>query len=770
MSDVAASPFSRETAPVVSRLGALRFQISLWFWADGLSRVLWSAAGLLVLDLGIDWFFRMDLPQRVVMLGLMIATICWVAYRRLVRPLSASITEDALALQVEKGNKGLGESLISALQFARMGDISSHGMSPTMVQETIRRGMQAAKGINFGGILDAGEFRLNVVLVLVALAAFAGGGAGVAMNPLMRIWFNRNILLGNDVWPQKTYLEVMRAENGRVKFPRGEDWTQVVRVRENSLIVPENVNIEFRRSRGRQTQAMKKTGDRAFEAVFSNVIEEFDFRARGGDDVTPWIRVELVEQPAVEKLILKVTPPKYTGKSDESLPPGKGPYFVLKGSSLQLSGTANKPLARAALVIDGKSHPLTLASPTEFSGEVSAKDLTAGQYVIDLEDTEKLTGRRPTVFGLRITPDREPKVRARLVGVSGMVVPRARIPLICKISDDYSVVGAEVSYLWRDDVAQTTNDGKLPLPAAKDLLGKREVDFADSLDLEPLKIPTGTSLNFHVASQDNDNVSGPNIGKSSDFLLRVVTEEELRTDLLRREKEQRQEFERLLKNQEDLLTDAKALQAGVGEQALTQEQKDALMQFQRRQKVIGTNVAAIGDRLNGIVIEVRNNRLEDPAGKLEKRLLEDIIKPMGEIADLAVPDVVQQLDKSRRLATDAAPRGVALAAAITRQEEIADVMREILKHLVKSEGYQEAVNLLYEIQKSQQDVYDKTIKEKQDRIKGIIEGRSPEEGSPKPEEGEKPAEGPKAEPKPDPQPSEKGNPQPAEAEKSPAKE
>jgi hypothetical protein len=60
-------------------------------------------------------------------------------------------------------------------------------------------------------------------------------------------------------------------------------------------------------------------------------------------------------------------------------------------------------------------------------------------------------------------------------------------------------------------------------------------------------------------------------------------------------------------------------------------------------------------------------------------------------------------------------------------------MQEILRHMVKSEGFQEAVNLLYEIQKAQTDVHDQTNKERQDRIKRILEGGG----------GEKPAEPPK---------------------------
>lgn len=733
MSDIAAGPLTNETAPVITRLSQLRSQMTRWFLVDGLSRVLWLLIGLCVLDLAVDWFFHMDKPQRVVMLALIGGAVAWLVWRRLVRPLSVEVSDDALCLQVEKGNKQLSEGLISALQFARMPDVAARGMSPMLVRQTVLYGTQAARNVNFGGVLDAKQFQVNVGLLVLAMVVVVGTGVGVAQSNYLNIWFNRNVLLGDKLWPQKTYLDVKRVKDGKVKFPRGEDWTQVVEVTPDSEVVPENVYIDFRQARGRSVQSMKKTPDRPreFETVFSNVIEEFEFRARGGDAVSPWIQVELVETPAVDVLHLLVTPPKYTGEQVVELPAGKGPYFVLKGSSLKLSGKANKPLSEASLVIEGKKHPLELAQGTDFSGQLAAKDLLAGQYVIDLHDTENLTSRRPTAFGLRIRADREPRVRTKLIGVSGMVVPRARIPLNARISDDYGVTSVEVKYLWRDDVAQTTNEGKLPLPAAKELLKKAEFAFDDVLDLEPLKIPTGTSLNFHVAALDNDNVSGPNLGKSSDFLLRVVTEEELRTDLLRREKEQRQEFERLLKNEEDLLTDSKALQAGVTSAAsLSQEQKDLLMQFQRRQKVIGTNVAAIAERLSGIVIEVLNNRIEDPAGKLEKRLREDIIRPMQEIAELGVPSAVGELDKARRLSAEVAPRGEALQAAVTRQQEIVDQMQEVLRHLVKSEGYQEAVNLLYEIQKSQQDVFDKTVKEKQDRIKGIIEGRPPEEKKP----------------------------------------
>jgi hypothetical protein len=730
MSDTTLDPLASRTAPVVARLHRLRARIAAWFWVDGLSRVLWLARGLAAADLALDWLFRMDRAQRGVMLVLMLAVIGYVAWRRLVRPLSATPSDDALALQVEAANKELGQGLISALQLSRIEDAEARGMSPVLVRQTVEHGARAAEGLDFSRILDGREFRLSAVLLALALVLIGGVayGAAATEGPLA-IWFNRNILLGDARWPQKTYLLIERVgDDGRVVFPRGEDWTQLVSVTPESKVVPEQVWLDFRRTRSRAPLAMKRTGERQFEATFASVLEAFEFRARGGDAVTDWVRVELVDQPAVQELTLVVTPPAYTGQAAEELPPGRGPYYVLKGSRLALEGTANKPLARADLVIDGRRLPLALSSETAFFGQIEAADLTAGQYTLDLEDTLGLTSRRPTTFGLRQRIDREPRVRVRLIGISGMVVPQARVPFTCRITDDFGITAAHVAYRWKgDDATNPDGEGQLTFEQVDSQVGQAsrlpELAFDDIIELAPLKVPTGTGLSFRFEAADNDDVSGPNVGRSSEFLLRIVTEEELRTDLLRREKEQRQEFERHLKQQEELLTDCRALEAAVKGQAdLEPRHKDQLIQYHKRQKLIGQNVGAVAERMASIVIEVQNNRLEEDGGRLQTRLTRDIIEPMEQVAGEMVPEALAGLERTRRQATDAADRDAALAEAIAQQTQIAARMREILEHMVKAEGFQEAVNLLYEIQKIQADVHEQTNRERQERIRRILEG------------------------------------------------
>ena len=198
------------TAPLLARLARLRAQLAAWLWVDGLSRVLWIALGLIAADLVLDWFFRMDRSQRLVMLVLILGTLVWFLYLRLIRPLSLATSDDALTLQVEAANKNLGEGLISALQLARLPDVQSRGMSPLLVRRAVLTGTAAAERVDFAAALDRSAFTKSALLLAFALAALGGLAYGVRATEPLAIWFNRNVLLGDRSWPQKTNLVIER--------------------------------------------------------------------------------------------------------------------------------------------------------------------------------------------------------------------------------------------------------------------------------------------------------------------------------------------------------------------------------------------------------------------------------------------------------------------------------------------------------------------------------------------------------------------------------
>ncbi len=721
-------------APIIERLRGLRARIVQFVLVDGLARLLLTIIGLVLLDLVVDRLFRMDGAQRTIMLCVLVGIVVFVLWRWLVRPLTRRVGDDALILQVEQRNRQLGESLISTVQFSRQRhELAGQGYSDALVDATIRQGTDLATGIDFGGTINGAAMTRNVILMLAGIAGIAAIGYGVASGGFWRTWFNRNILLSDDLWPRNTRLAILGVEEGRLVIPRGEDHRQIVEVLPDSPVSDVEVSIEFDDGNSRTTQKMRQTGmldGREHMLVFRNVANPFRFRASGGDDMTEWVDVELVEPPAWSELRLAATPPAYTGARGEVLSPGGGPYSLLEGSSLEIHATANKPLAEAVLSTHDRQWPMQRGEEGEYLLSIPSDELSGSKYTFELADTSGLRSSRPAAFTITIKPDRPPMVRATLLGISGLVVPRARVPISWTATDEYALTKAEMVYDWSGDSSDSVpNAGTVDLSppggtsetAVQVGAGASEIKSVDVLDMEPLGVPTGVSLNVAIAVADSNTLTGPGVGLSRKFLLRVVTEDELRADLLRREIEQRQAFELILKNQEELQVDLRALAATVNETGATLDDAKIagdMLGWQRRQKLVGTNMATVADRFEEFLVEVQNNRLDeteteiDASQSIEVRFNERIIEPIRALDQEGITQAVQLLDQSRRSIGDHAALAVSVRQTADRQDAIIEAMRTILAAMEDSETYQELVNLAIEVRERQKQIRELT-REKQ---------------------------------------------------------
>lgn len=734
MSDIVSSKNSPASSgsgnsPIRQRLRSFRHKILLWLSVNGLSRLALAIVVVAAIDFLIDWTFRMDLAQRTIMLVLIVGLFLYVIYRYLIKPFQHKPSDDALCLQVEERHSELGQGIISAIQFSRIDDLDRLGVSPSMVAATIAQGEQAAEQVDFGTALNRDRFVFNCGLLVAMVSLLALGGVAVANNETMNTWFDRNVMLGASEWPRDTYLKLEGInEDGEVVVLRGEDHLQLVTVTEDSVVSDVEIVIEFKQSGGRATQKMQPNGEldgRQHELVFRNVNNEFDFRATGGDAVTPWAHVSLVDPPEVAELELIAYPPAYTGAESIRFATGRGPYQVVEGSRMSVRGKANKQLSAARLTHNGQSWDFELKDGIVFSLEIPADRLESGKYAFVLADELGRSSTRPSSFAISLTKDRTPRVRASLMGVSGMVVPRARVPFEVSASDDYQISRFLLRYNWRgESVESVPQKGESEFERANDQLGNDEVVFGDVLDLEPYQIPPGAGLKFTFSAFDNDEYSGNKEGTSTEFLLRIVTEEELRTDLLRREKEQRQEFEKTLKQQIELQTEIQAMLADLNDEQSGETARTrlaGLLRFRQQQKLLGTNVGSIASTLEEYLTEAMNNRLDEESGSFRRRLGTQIILPMRIVDEEMIQFAIRHFDASRRSVNDPTQLAENLELTIDQQTEIIIQMEEILRFMAKEESFQEMVNLLYEIEKTQKKVLEMTSKEHEERLKRIFE-------------------------------------------------
>ena len=721
--------------PIATKIGAMRRAVIRFFAVDGLNRVLLCLFAICALDFAIDRAFRMDKAQRGIMLVLAICVLLYVLWKYLLRPLFSRLSDDALLLQVEESQGGLDETLISALELSRMEIGEDENVSQGMVQQTIERGAAAGAKIDLAKVFRFRKQRANGMILGVLMFGLIAAAGAIALTAPMSTWFNRNVLLGDAQWPQDYFLDVSGVEDGVLRVPRGDDWTISASVREGYRSLPERVDIEFKTGAGKRTESMVPTADGAgFRGEFRNVLDPFQFRLSSKEAETPWVQVELVDRPKIEGLVLAAEDPDYTGAGSRELPAGAGPYYLLTGSSIKVEGSADKDLDKATLVLGEKRFPLSVEGGS-FSGSVEAGAVEAGTYYLEIEDKERMAipgrdglvglgPRDPSRFKVRIKNDRKPRINVALFGVGGMVVPGAKLPFTGSVEDDFSVSEVTLGFDWKQDNSEGDPvGGAIALGEQASGVGEPLVALDGAVELAELEIPVNSRLSLQFGALDNDTVSGPKSGESTKILLRVVGEAELRTDLLRREKEQRQVLAELVKKQDQLLTDTGALAAECRDiEQLNPSQRERVVGLQKRQKLMGTNLRPLVARLEGIVQEIVNNRLEEEDGVLKARLNEKVIQPMISVQENIISAAAVELDAARR-ESDSVLRAEAFAAAGVAQRAAIDAMREILVHMVRNEGYQQAVNLLYEIQRAQERMRQMTDKAKESALGEVLEDK-----------------------------------------------
>jgi hypothetical protein len=723
------------TQPITERLSRLRGQIRRWVLVYGLGRWLWLMLGIAAVDMLLDRMFKMDFAQRLIVLVLILAVGATLLLLRIIKPLFKPLSDDALILQVEHRNPDLQQSVISGYQLARDSRLEAKGVSMDLAQATIKSGVERASKVDFATVLDATKGQLNWLLLGAAALAIGGIVLGVMQTDFMRTWFRRNLLLSNDQWPQATYLEIDGVENGVIFVPRGNDHRQIVRVTPESAVSNVAISIEIDAAGGRTIHLMKPTGrddGREHAFTFHSVASDFRFRAKGGDDETDWVEVKLVEPPAITALQLQSILPGYTGLENLTLD-GTGPHSVLVGSELDVMAESNKPLAKCQLrlgetlidMVAEDSHRQKFSirlpgSAVNSAGPAIDREpavtriagVQGGKYEFRMTDETGLLNTREFSFTLKTREDRPPNIRANLLGISGLVVPRAIVPTAYTATDEYGVTSIDIQCQWaseRESAGPTSAQISIAKFNARPPVAERQ-DVA-VLRLEELKLTPETSLRFVLQASDNQPET-PGVGNSREFLLRVVTEEELLADLLRREIEQRKAFQQTYDGQMELISQTRQLVAvplggATVEQMQTARQND-LISLYRAQRAIGTSVDAVAKRFVEFLVEVQNNRLDeetrkvDPNRTIESRFDQEIIRPLQQLDQEMITQAARNLDNCRRNLPDESLFNTSVNDTILIQENILDRMRQILAAMEDSENYQEVVNKLLEIKRAEE--------------------------------------------------------------------
>ena len=693
------------------RLDALRGRLRVWQWVTGGGRVLAVASALLLLSLLVDRTWRMDFSQRLLSLVLAVALMAWLTNRYLLRPLRRSISDDALVQTVERRFPALGSALISALQFSRDG-VGTQEASPLMVRSAIQQGEAAAGTTDFNHVLDWQRFKCFLALAVTALVIPLILTAAKPM--MMQMWFQRNVLLGNIEWPKRTTLEIDGLRDGSLYVPADGDLVITVTARGET---PEDVRLTYVDAAGESfDDQLPLSGDGKYRAEFPAVLEPFRFRVAGGDDRSDWLDVVVLPRPEVLSLDVTARLPDYLQGETRAIAQSRMAYDVLEGSQVSLAVSASLPIASYSLTCDGELVVEDTVSGTSFHVPVPADNLRSGSYLLRLISASGVPSLRPTSFALRLQPDRAPELQADLSGIGQLVLARARLPVTVVVNDDYGLAGAALEFR-AESAAATASIADEPALALTGPAADGSYTGQAVIDLQGRGLTPETTITLRARATDVNTRSGPGVGYSSGFTMRVVTDDELRTDFQRREQAMRSQFEGALAVQQGQMDESRLFASGnAGDTAIATARQ---LRLEKRQHQLIRTVDQMHRDYSQLRDELVNNRLEAPPSETRERYEGRIITPLDELRRSLLPAAVDAISRARASSGDEAP--AAWRDAVTVQKRVIDAMLAIRKHLAQSEDVQKAIRLLQGIMDDQNTVLRDTKEKSESEIEGLFD-------------------------------------------------
>ena len=739
--------------PVARKVSRLRLMVRLYVLVEGLAATAAAIGAAFWISLGIDWLLE---PPPVIRCGLwivVIAAVGWTLYRLVWDRLATRLSNESLALLLERHHGVFDEGLITTVE-------AIHGRTDSPFQQTLleRTARDAASEVRAVSLRRL--FRAKPLLRKLA-AAIALVGAVLIFAALQEeafaFWIQR-MRLSAEPWPRSVDLKVVGFDviDGwlTANVARDDDFelTALASITEE-FVAPQRIELRYRLADGRRGRdVMTRVGEalpgrdpsQQYRYRFSNVVADLEFDLVGGDDSIRDLQLIAVDRPSVHKIAAACRYPEYLNRQP-SVIEAVGRASVPEGTRVVCTASCNKPLAAATVRDAGlqEDMPTMLSESNPMQFQFDLGDVREDRLLlISMRDRDGIETREPYRMVLAAIPDQAPDVSVQLRGIGSAVTPQAVIPVVGEAVDDYGLTSAWYEYLVDDQAP-----GRRPLPEFS--AGRRTLDEFPSFDLAEADAETGQpsvglragqQLTLVLRASDASTLSGePHVGSSQQFRLDVVTPSELRARLERQELALRQRFEAIFEK----MVGTRKLLDRVGadfesdeadrqnsEQNDDQEVGNATRRQQRssarvagaRQNTAQLSFETLGvaDGFEQIVAELVNNRVATE--ELESRLIQGIAEPLRAIGQAAMPDFDDSLERLE-IALERAPSEVipALSEAKVQGDAVVEAMKAVLDRMLELESYNELVDLLRQIIGEQEELNKRTREEQRERLRRLLE-------------------------------------------------
>ena len=599
---------------LIARLRAVRRQWWWLTFSEGLLKcvgmLMLVMVGVLVIlnvsfQIGQAPFLRW---VRIGILLLSIAVAVYIVIRSLIIPLSKRFTDAAVAsrLELTQGQSELASEnrILSAVQLWKNLTDNRLGYAPEFIEHLIIQTDQDMKHIQRKQVFQT-EFRK---IKRNAGIAVAGVGLLLITHFLLPNAFN-GFAATFQTLPQtlpdsqgnlKTAIQITEIQPGNTQVERGTDVNVAAKV---SGHIGAPVTLYYRIGDSNtpapavewQSMPMRRASDQptpntnpSYHQTLENVTRPLQYYISIEEIASAQYQVTISDEPIVTQFQYRLNYPAYTRLQSQTFPVNTGDIQTLFGTEIVFTGESNKPLKEASLTFEESddvkleitarhltepqrkqletkwkadirsetqippTHPTepqgTLKKPRTMRGSFIAQQ--SGNYRIQITDVEGFTNREPINYTLTVFKDAAPDVNIVSPARDTVLDNAMLVDLKVEAADDYGIQALQLVYRIETEGAEEVN---VPLKrwGMEDAPVRRSVSVAYRWDVDRIGIFPGEVLAYYVQALDNDDVSGPNIGKSPTYTLRFPSLSELYDSVASEQETEQQGLEDLVDEQAD---------------------------------------------------------------------------------------------------------------------------------------------------------------------------------------------------------------------------
>ena len=558
--------------------------------------------------------FRVDSPGRTVLFLLIAGFIgllsVWYVARPLLKILGVIRSADdfELARIVGASFPQIHDRLLNLLQIHQEILSGKSLYSLELIDASFQDLAENIRGLNFTSSVDVSPVRHSARLLAVSVLGamlLVFTSPGQFLDALQRIvHFNREY-----VSPAEFVFEVSPGNSEVVKGHTVQISLRVQTVHRLPEATHEHALHLFWRLEGTQTfdQAeLRPDSVGVYKTTIQNIRTSTEYYATISNAESDRYKLTVVDRPVFRSFQARLEYPAYTKLPPKVQEEFTGDVTALTGTKVMLTGLSSKELREGQIVFSkAKSLPLTVNNQKFFG---SFRLETDAEYHIEVRDVENLTNADPIQYQLKIIPDEPPSVAILQPGRNIDLTGDSFLRLLLQTKDDFGLSSLRIGYrLVHSRYEQPWESPKfvsVALPSG--VLTELEVPY--TWDLTPLHLVPEDVIEYFAEVFDNDAVRGPKSGKSSVFLIRLPSLDEVFSEVDKG-------HEASLDDMKQALEDAKQLKEKI--ESVNQDMKknkDMDWQQQKKLEEMAKKYQDLQKKLDNV-----QNKLNDMVQKMDQQ-------------------------------------------------------------------------------------------------------------------------------------------------------